>query len=159
MGLGFYAPEENMVIVSNEAVNMLPGQLLRGNRIRTIPRRLKDAPLPIRTSRCIPFTAETDVLYMRKWHVLWPCFTGQRTATEAACELCPVLAGLPGSSSPRRRTWRDINITRRTCHKGPVAQQTLQPRDRLESLSHQALPRKRSFKVLTIPCPEAADFE
>ncbi|MEW6351140.1 MAG: hypothetical protein AB1646_18950 [Thermodesulfobacteriota bacterium] len=64
IGLAFFAEEENLVLISGEAASELPGQLLRGNRIRTITQRLKDAPLPIRTNRCIPFTDESDVQYI-----------------------------------------------------------------------------------------------
>ncbi len=64
VGLAFFTEEENLVLISGDAVSALPGQLLRGNRIRTITQRLKDAPLPIRTTRCIPFTNETDVQYI-----------------------------------------------------------------------------------------------
>jgi hypothetical protein len=64
MGLAFFSEDENLVLISDDAVNMLPGQLLRGNRIRPVTQRLKDAPLPIRAHRCIPFANEADAQYI-----------------------------------------------------------------------------------------------
>jgi len=63
-GLGFVSENENLVLISNEAISKLPERLLRGFRIARIPERLRSATLPIEAQKCIPYSNEKDVDYI-----------------------------------------------------------------------------------------------
>ncbi|MFA6221664.1 MAG: hypothetical protein WC647_05065 [Desulfomonilaceae bacterium] len=63
-GLGFVSENENLVLISNEAISKLPERLLRGVRIGRIPERLRGSTLPIEAQKCIPYSNEKDVDYI-----------------------------------------------------------------------------------------------
>lgn len=63
-GLGFVSENENLVLISNEAISKLPERLLRGVRIARLPERLRGSTLPIEAQKCIPYSNEKDVDYI-----------------------------------------------------------------------------------------------
>lgn len=63
-GLSLITDEENMVLISNDAISKLPERLSRGVRIAKIPLRLQGTNLPIEAQRCIPYSNEDDIKYI-----------------------------------------------------------------------------------------------
>ncbi len=63
-GLGFVSDNENLVLISNEAISKLPERLLRGIRIARLPERLTGSVLPLEAQKCIPYSNENDVAYI-----------------------------------------------------------------------------------------------
>jgi len=63
-GLALVSDEENLVLISSEALNSLPVRLAAGKRVVKLPQRLTDHPLPFATDRCILYTDDEDVDYI-----------------------------------------------------------------------------------------------
>lgn len=64
IGLSMLSDHENLVLISEEAGDILPNHLTKGGRIGRIPRSIEDYQLPLRTQRCIAFTEEDDIRYV-----------------------------------------------------------------------------------------------
>jgi tetratricopeptide (TPR) repeat protein len=62
--LALVSETDNVVLISREAAESLPAQLVKGGKIGRLPQHLSDHPLPIATDRCIPYTDEEDVRYI-----------------------------------------------------------------------------------------------
>lgn len=62
--LAFVSDDENIVLISPQAVERLPPHLTKGLRITRVPQHLADHPLPFKTDACIPYTDENDVQYL-----------------------------------------------------------------------------------------------
>jgi len=63
-GLAFVSEQENLVLISPDAVERLPSQITKSGKIRRIPQHLADQQLPIKTDQCILYTEEEDVNYI-----------------------------------------------------------------------------------------------
>ncbi len=63
-GLALISDNENLVLISNEAIAKLPDRLTRGVRIAKIPSRFVGVKLPIAAEKCIPYSNEEDVAYV-----------------------------------------------------------------------------------------------
>ena len=63
-GLALVSDQENVVLISEEAIAKLPSSLTRGSRITKLPQHMADMHLPLRTGHCIPYTHEDDVRYI-----------------------------------------------------------------------------------------------
>jgi len=63
-GLSLISDNENLVLISNEAIAKLPDRLTRGVRIAKIPSRFAGVKLPIVAEKCIPYSNEEDVAYV-----------------------------------------------------------------------------------------------
>jgi len=64
VGLAFISDQENLVLISADAVERLPVQVVKAGKIRRIPQHLADQELPIKTDQCILYTEEEDVSYI-----------------------------------------------------------------------------------------------
>jgi len=64
LGLALVSDQENIILISEEAVEKLPGHLTKGSRITKLPQHLSDYPLPIKTDKCIGYIDEDDVKYI-----------------------------------------------------------------------------------------------
>jgi hypothetical protein len=64
VGLVFVSEQENLVLISPDAVERLPGHVIKAGKIRRIPQHLAEQQLPIRTDKCILYTDEEDVSYI-----------------------------------------------------------------------------------------------
>jgi hypothetical protein len=64
IGLVLLGGDENVVLVSNRAVEKLPGHLTKGSKISRLPQHLTDYRLPFEANRCIPYTDEEDVRFI-----------------------------------------------------------------------------------------------
>ena len=62
--LELISDEENIVIVSPEALNRLPVRLMRAGKIQKLPPHLTDYPLPFHAEQCIPYAGAEDVQYI-----------------------------------------------------------------------------------------------
>lgn len=63
-GLALISDEENLVLISEEAIEALPARLATGKRITRLPARFAEVDLPLSTSRCIPYADDDDVQYV-----------------------------------------------------------------------------------------------
>ncbi|MFH0959477.1 MAG: tetratricopeptide repeat protein [Pseudomonadota bacterium] len=63
-GLALISDEENIVLISNEALAKLPERLTKGVRIAKLPLRLQGATLPLDAEKCIPYSNEEDIFYI-----------------------------------------------------------------------------------------------
>jgi hypothetical protein len=63
-GLASLSDDENLILISNEAIAKLPDRLSRGVRIAKLPPRLRVANLPINAEKCIPYSNEDDISYI-----------------------------------------------------------------------------------------------
>jgi len=63
-GLALVSDEENVVLISPEAIERLPGHLAKGSRISRLPQHLTDLQLPFQTDKCIPYADEGDLRYV-----------------------------------------------------------------------------------------------
>lgn len=63
-GMALVSDEENIVLISEEAVQSLPAPLAKGGRISRLPSHLVDHPLPLKTDKCIPYVNEDDARYI-----------------------------------------------------------------------------------------------
>lgn len=63
-GLALISDEENVVIISREALDRLPGRMTRAGKIQKLPPHLMDYPLPFHAERCIPYVGTEDVRYI-----------------------------------------------------------------------------------------------
>lgn len=63
-GLALVSDEENLVLVSGEAIRVLPARLAAGKRITSLPARFADMELPLSAKSCIPYTDDEDVQYV-----------------------------------------------------------------------------------------------
>jgi tetratricopeptide (TPR) repeat protein len=64
LGLALMEGDENVVLLSVEAVAKLPGHLTKGSKITKLPQHLTDYVLPFESNRCIPYTDEEDVRFI-----------------------------------------------------------------------------------------------
>ena len=63
-GLSLVSDEENLVLVSEEAIQSLPARLVTGKRITALPPRFADMELPLSARGCIAYTDDEDVRYI-----------------------------------------------------------------------------------------------
>lgn len=63
-GMALVSDDENLVLISNEAIAKLPDRLLRGVRITRVPPRLTGVTLPIEAEKCIPYSTRDDIAYI-----------------------------------------------------------------------------------------------
>lgn len=63
-GLELVSDEENIALVSPEALDRLSGKLVRAGKIQKLPPHLADYPLPFPAQHCIPYAGEEDVRYI-----------------------------------------------------------------------------------------------
>jgi tetratricopeptide (TPR) repeat protein len=64
LGIALVSDEENVVLISEEAIQILPAPLSKGGRIGRLPPHLADRPLPLETDKCIPYVNEEDARYI-----------------------------------------------------------------------------------------------
>jgi hypothetical protein len=64
LGIALVSDEENVVLISEEAVQSLPAPLAKGGRISRLPPHLADYPLPFETDKCIPYINEDDARFI-----------------------------------------------------------------------------------------------
>lgn len=64
VGLALVSDQENVVLISREAVVRLPPNLGKGPRIRRIPQHLSDYQPPFKADHCISYADEDDVNYV-----------------------------------------------------------------------------------------------
>lgn len=63
-GLAMVSEDENLVLISNEAIAKLPDRLLRNVRITKLPPRLTGVSLPVGAEKCIPYSTADDITYI-----------------------------------------------------------------------------------------------
>lgn len=63
-GLATISDNENLVLISNDALTKLPDRLVRGVKIVRMPVRLEGAALPIEAEKCIPYWNQDDIAYI-----------------------------------------------------------------------------------------------
>jgi len=63
-GLALVSDDENVVLISREAIERLPSHLAKASRISRLPQHLADLQLPFETDKCIPFAEQEDLLYI-----------------------------------------------------------------------------------------------
>ncbi len=63
-GMALVSDDENLVLISNEAIAKLPDRLLRGVRITRVPPRLTGVTLPIEAEKCILYSTRDDIAYI-----------------------------------------------------------------------------------------------
>jgi len=63
-GMALVSDEENVVLISEEAIQSLPAPLAKGGRISRLPPHLADHRLPLETCKCIPYVNENDVRHI-----------------------------------------------------------------------------------------------
>ncbi len=64
VGFGLINDEENIVLISQEALESLPGHLAKSSKIDKLPPHLRDQPLPFPAQRCIPFVSRAEVRFI-----------------------------------------------------------------------------------------------
>ncbi|MGO9568331.1 MAG: hypothetical protein ACLP5H_12390 [Desulfomonilaceae bacterium] len=64
LGIALVSDEENIVLISEEAIQSLPAPLAKGGRISRLPPHLADHQLPIETDKCIPYVNEDDARHI-----------------------------------------------------------------------------------------------
>lgn len=63
-GLATISENENLVLISEEAVSKLPNQYARSLKVNAAPPHLSDVPLPFESARSIPYTDEKDIRFI-----------------------------------------------------------------------------------------------
>ena len=63
-GLALVSDEENLVLISAEAIQALPARLAVGKRITVLPSRFADVELPFDARNCIAYADDDDVQYV-----------------------------------------------------------------------------------------------
>jgi tetratricopeptide (TPR) repeat protein len=63
-GIALVSDGENVVLISEEAVQSLPASLAKVGRISRLPSHLADYQLPFETNKCIPYVNEDDVRFI-----------------------------------------------------------------------------------------------
>lgn len=63
-GLALISDVENVVVISREAFENLPGRLAKSSRITRIPQHITEDRLPFKADRCVPFTDKDDVRFI-----------------------------------------------------------------------------------------------
>ncbi|MFH0821594.1 MAG: hypothetical protein V2B18_02500 [Pseudomonadota bacterium] len=63
-GLFPVSEEDNLVLVSGEAMECLPGHLSKSTKFHALPPRLSDYKPPFPTAKCVPYTDEADVRFI-----------------------------------------------------------------------------------------------
>jgi hypothetical protein len=64
VGLALLSEEDNVVLVSKEAFDKLPGHLAKSGKMSRLPQRLLDQSLPFATQKCVPYADEEDVKFV-----------------------------------------------------------------------------------------------
>jgi tetratricopeptide (TPR) repeat protein len=64
IGIALVSDDENVVLISEEAIQSLPAHLAKGGRISRLPPHLADHPLPVETDKCIPYVNQDDARYI-----------------------------------------------------------------------------------------------
>ncbi|MBI4963001.1 MAG: hypothetical protein HY913_06990 [Desulfomonile tiedjei] len=64
LGLTLVSDDENVVLISREALESLPGHLAKATKISKLPQHLTDLQLPFDTDRCIPFADQGDLEFI-----------------------------------------------------------------------------------------------
>ncbi|MBI5250396.1 MAG: tetratricopeptide repeat protein [Desulfomonile tiedjei] len=60
----FVSEDENVVLLSRDAVDKIPGHLAKASRISRLPQHLADRELPIDADRCVPYADEEDLRFI-----------------------------------------------------------------------------------------------
>jgi tetratricopeptide (TPR) repeat protein len=63
-GLSLVSDDDNIVLISREALERLPSHLAKASKISRLPQHLVDLPLPFETDKCIPFADQGDLQYI-----------------------------------------------------------------------------------------------
>jgi len=63
-GLALVSDVENVVVISRDVFENLPGRLAKSGRITRIPQHITEDRLPFKADRCIPFTDKDDVRFI-----------------------------------------------------------------------------------------------
>jgi tetratricopeptide (TPR) repeat protein len=63
-GLALISDDENTVLISERALEKLPPNLAKSNRIQRLAPHLLGLSLPIQTAKCIPYADEEDVQFI-----------------------------------------------------------------------------------------------
>jgi tetratricopeptide (TPR) repeat protein len=63
-GLSLISDQENILLISKEALAKLPERLTKGVRIAKLPVRLEGSQLPMEAEKCIPYSNEEDISYV-----------------------------------------------------------------------------------------------
>ena len=64
LGIALVSDDENVVLISDEAIQGLPAPLAKAGRISRLPPHLVDHQLPFETDKCIPYVNEDDARYI-----------------------------------------------------------------------------------------------
>jgi hypothetical protein len=63
-GMALVSDEENVVLVSEEAIERLPTALAKSTKISRLPQHLTDQVLPVPARRCVPYADEEDIRHI-----------------------------------------------------------------------------------------------
>lgn len=64
VGLALLSEEDNVVLVSKEAFDKLPGHLAKSGKMSRLPQHLLDQSLPFVTQKCVAYADEEDVRFV-----------------------------------------------------------------------------------------------
>lgn len=63
-GMALVSESDNLVLISKESVEKLPGHLAKSTRMSRLPQHLHDYPLPFPAEKCLPYVDEEDVKFI-----------------------------------------------------------------------------------------------
>jgi hypothetical protein len=63
-GMAIVSERDNVVLVSKDAFQRLPGHLAKASRMSRLPQHLQDQPLPFPVEKCLPYADEDDVKFI-----------------------------------------------------------------------------------------------
>ncbi len=77
VGLALVSDAENVVLITDQALERLPGRFSKSGAILGIPPHLSGARLPLNTDKCIPYANDADVRFIldAAEHLTAPAFT------------------------------------------------------------------------------------
>ncbi len=64
LGISLISDEENIVLISREALEKLPATLAKSGKLQRLPPHLADYALPLPTDVCVSYTDESDIRYV-----------------------------------------------------------------------------------------------
>ena len=63
-GISLISDEENVVLITREAIETLPAPLAKSSKIQSLPPHLVGQPLPLKTDICVSYTDDTDMRFI-----------------------------------------------------------------------------------------------
>jgi len=63
-GMALASDIDNLVLISKEALERLPGHLAKSTRMSRLPQHLQDQSLPLSAEKCIPYVDDEDVRFV-----------------------------------------------------------------------------------------------